>query len=809
MDDVRSATESLLADKPALEDDLEAVLVVDADAEGWTFDDVPLDSGAFGELVSHGIVVKETDEYHVANRTAVRAALDGDEDVVKDDGASGPGFSFSLPSIDQRAALALSGALLLVVAMRAFPIPSVFRGDTVVLSSNDPYAYRYVVELLLEQSGGPVDFSVLNDPPMRNGEPLFVVSLWFAAALLGGGQYATGFLLAVYPLVSAVFVSLLLYLFTLRLTNDRRVALAAVVLLAVVPDHALRTAVGFADHHAFDYVWLILTAYGLVLTVDNPDIREWAGSAASVVLAVGITGQVLAWEAGPLLILPVGLVVAGSAFMLVASKRYAVRDHSSLLLGTGISAAFVWAVHSTLNWHTDLVASTPALLFVGALFVTVFAELFVRFDLSGGAFAATELVGGVGTVVGLFVVFPSFESTLTERVDVLFATRQIAETRSLFQGDLGLIVAPIFSFGLVLFIAIPYLGWASWLVGREQRRGLLVPCTYAWFLLFLAVVQVRFSGELGTFAAFFAGLGFVHLLSVVDLTDTPPLSLVGGNRTTSSGERKGISVPSGENLRYLVVMILLVASVGLLFTPLKIDLTTIEDQEYNAAAATQEHAASSELEYPENYVLSQWDRNRMYNYFVSGDSRSYGFARSVYNPFLTSTDPQAAYQQLGSRRGYVVTTRERLPSNLNDSAVGAILHEDWGSGSSSSAGLGHYRAIHASSDGSIKVFQVVPGAVLTGNATPGETVVVRTNVSVSGTEFIYRRTTVADSTGAFRVQVPYTGTYTVGTARISITESQILEAETVAVSSVNTSSSVAVTPRVHSSLGENLAPRTD
>jgi dolichyl-diphosphooligosaccharide--protein glycosyltransferase len=809
MDDVRSATESLLADKPALEDDLEAVLSVDADADGWTFDDVPLDSGVFGELVSHGIVVKDGSEYRIANRTAVRAALAGDETVVEDDGSSVAVHSLSLPSVDRRAALALGGALLLVVAMRAFPVPSVFRGDAVVLSSNDPYAYRYVVELLLEQSSGSVDFSVLTDPPMRNGEPLFIVSLWFAAAVLGGGQYATGFVLAVYPLVSAVLVSLLLYMFTLRLTDDRRVALAAVVLIAVIPDHALRTAVGFADHHAFDYLWLMLTAYGFVLAVDRPDIREWSGSVASVFLAAGITGQVLAWEAGPLLILPVGLCVAGSALMLVGGKKHPVRIHSPILLGTGLSAAFVWTVHSTLNWHTDLVASTPALLFAEAVLVTVLAEVFVRFELSRRVFAVTELLGGVGTVVGAFVLFPGLESTLTERVDVLFATRQIAETQSLFQGDLGLIVAPIFSFGLVLFLALPYLVWTTWLVGRDQRRGLLIPCTYGWFFLFLAVVQVRFSGELGTFAAFFAGLGFVHLLYVVDITDTPPHTLVGGSRTTSPRERIGISAPSGESLRYLVVVFLLIAGVGLLFTPLKIDLTTIEEKQYNAAAATQEHAAESELEYPETYVLSHWDRNRMYNYFVNGESRSYGYARSAYVPFLASTDPQAAYQQLGSRRGYVVTNREQLPGNLNASAVGVRLHESWGSESSSSSGLGRYRAIHASPDGSIKVFQVVPGAILSGNTTPGERVVVRTNVSVSGTEFTYRRTAIANTAGEFRVRVPYAGTYTVGSARISITESQILGGETVVVSTVNTSTSVTPMPRSQPLLGAGLEPRTD
>ncbi|QSG12831.1 Dolichol phosphate-mannose mannosyltransferase [Halapricum desulfuricans] len=68
MTDVRAATESLLEDRPDLETALEELLAVDAEHDTWTFEDVPFDSGTFGELVSRDIVEKTDGEYRLRDR---------------------------------------------------------------------------------------------------------------------------------------------------------------------------------------------------------------------------------------------------------------------------------------------------------------------------------------------------------------------------------------------------------------------------------------------------------------------------------------------------------------------------------------------------------------------------------------------------------------------------------------------------------------------------------------------------------------------------------------------------------------------
>jgi dolichyl-diphosphooligosaccharide--protein glycosyltransferase len=251
MADERDAT-ATLEERPELASALESVRPVDDDAETWTFEDVPIDSGTFGELVSADLVEKVDGEYRLPEAT--RRALDGEtsDATAKQDAAD---LDLSLPAfdVDGRAVSALAGALAVVALFRTvFSYGAVFRDGAVVLSGNDPYAYRYVVESLLAAGKG-VDAALLNELGMANGEPFMVATLYWLSDLFGGTASSVGTVMAWYPVASALLTGLLLYVLAVRLTDDRRVGLAAVVFLATTPAHALRTSLGFADHHAFDY----------------------------------------------------------------------------------------------------------------------------------------------------------------------------------------------------------------------------------------------------------------------------------------------------------------------------------------------------------------------------------------------------------------------------------------------------------------------------------------------------------------------------------------------------------------------------
>jgi len=757
---------TVLDDRPELRDATAAVLAVDDEQDGWTFDDIPVDSGQFGELVSAGIVEKDGDEYRVADPDAVRAALDGETEVSGDSGLSldiGDALSFEF---DARATGLLLAALAVVFVARTYVIGSIYRGGDIVLSSNDPYYYRYHVEQVAANAGSAADVGALSVLPdgLVKGEPLMVATLWWVASLFGGSKAVIGHVLAWYPVVSALVTGVLLYLLAVRVSSDRRVGLASVLFLAFIPGHAFRTSLGFADHHAFDYPWLGLTALALVVALttvtDRASLRRPQPWVAAVGIGVGIAGQVLAWEAGPLLVLPVGLVVLGQTLLDVANDRSPLVRNAPVLAGVSLGAILAGGIHAVAAWQTALVASTPALLTAGTIVVIATAEATRRLGGTVRQLAAVDVALGVVGLVVFRFGFTDQWGTFSSRLDTLFRSDGIAETYGLFSADA---FGFLFLLGLTLFLALPAMVWGVTLA-RSDQSGWLVASSYTWVLFALAVIQVRFVGELAPFLALFAGLAFVWTASWVDVA-RPVL-------TTGNRDLRDVLIPNTRALGSLFVLFLLFGALGMVQVPVKTSQVITDDGAYGAAATVDADATDRGLEYPENYVLSRWGQNRMYNYFVNGESQSYGYARQTYGPFIAATDPGEAHNRISGRVGYVVTTETEVEE---PTTMYVRLHQHFGSKNGEVDGLAHYRPLFVSEDGSHKAFAVVPGGTIQGTAAPNATVSVATTVAVSDREIAYERRTTANQNGEFTVTVASPGTYTVTTDGGSETTVEVTE----------------------------------
>lgn len=756
MSDKPGALETL-DDRPELESAVREILPVDDEQDGWTFDDVPIDSGRFGELVSAGIVEKANDQYRLADPEAVRAVLEGDAsaDAVGTDGDGEALLADISVDIDTRAAALLAGALAIVVLARTYVIGSIYRSGHVVLSGNDPYYYRYHIERVAAEASHAADVGALSVLPegLTNGEPLMVSTLWWVASLFGGSDAGIGHVLAWYPVVSALVSAVFLYLLALRVTNDRRVGLASVLFLAIIPGHAFRTSLGFADHHAFDYPWLGLSALSvaviLTAAVDRDAIRDplpWVGAGA---LGVGVAGQVLAWEAGPLLVLPIGLAVTGQTLLDIDEERSSLVANGPVLAGVGLGAAAVGLVHLVAGWQTTPIAVAPALLAGGIAAAVATEEVLRRAGGTARHLAAVDVAAGVlGGLVFRFG-FPEQWAAFGDRFGTLLSSGGVAETYGLFSTDA---FGFLFLLGLTLLLALPAMLWGVKLA-RDGQRGWLVVGSYGWLLFGLAVLQVRFVGELAVFLALFAGYAFVQVAAWVDIAR--PV-------TDGAAERLDVRVPDARTVGSLVVLFLLFGSLGIVQVPVKTSQVTISDGAYGAASALEDDAADRQLEYPESYVLSRWGRNRMYNYFVNGESESYGYAEVYYGEFLSSRSPRDAYNGIiDGDVGYVVT---RSATVDDQSTMYSRLHESYGSRRGDVSGLQHYQPLYVSDSGRHKAFAVVPGATIRGAAAPNTTVAVAVNRTVSGTSFRYVRQVEANASGTFAVTVANPGTYTITTA---------------------------------------------
>lgn len=790
MDEMRETTELLLNEKPSLKSELYSVLEVDADEDGWKFEDIPLDSGAFGEIVSRGIVEKTDNGYRISNRDAVLAALEqrpnergekGDSDRWTPDPNAGI-IVERLERIRWPEAAGVVGSLVLLIGFRLVPYGSVFRDGFAVLSSNDPYFYRYWTTELVRGASGPFDFGILaNLPPkVATGEPLLVATLWWFSSLSGGDAGSVGTVMAWYPVIATLVGGVVVYFISIIVSGDSRIGIASVSLLAVIPAHGIRTGLGFADHHAFDYMWLALTLLALVVLADRRSEVQWTIGAAAL-LGFSVAGQTLAWDNSPVLLIPLGLYISAvltSELRAPSDSRFPIGACSvGLLIGTFL----VGIAHLILGWHSTVVAVFPSVLFVGTVALVGLRSVVWRFRWTGPVYIALQGIFGVIGVIVTASIFPSFIGELQQGLSLVFGANDVVEATSIFGEPFGPFLGPILLTGFALFLVIPYLGWVSSILYRAHDPVWLAPVVYSWYILCLSFLQVRFLGELAVVASLFAGLAFVHLASWVDLARTPKLpstpdSTVRPMRSSDSqeSELENLELPSRRDALNIAGLWLGVASFGAVLTPLKHSQVTIDDEMYAAATWMRKDAEERGWTYPDNYVFSHWNRNRMFNFFVNGQSESYGYARANFEKFVSARPVQAHdwYDKLKNKVGYIVVQdRESVPESIH----GCLRR--YGSAGDGGAGIGNFRAFYETPGGGATVFTPVPGVTLTGNG-PSEGEILgelRQSVDIKGATFEYERTVRTNEFGIYETSIQYPGVYSFNGDQIRLTEQDILD----------------------------------
>jgi len=730
-----SDLDALLDRRPELAATLDQLLSAEADV--WDPDEQNVSSEALSVLVE-GEHVERTDEgYRLADPSTVRTAVDRHRDRR------------DRRSVPVRAALAAALALVVVVRLPTFF--DVFRDGWVVLVSNDPYFYRYLVDQSL--AGGPIPS--LTERAIT-GEPLLVATLATATTLLGGSTLASGFVLAVYPVVAAVVTGALVYGIAVRVSGDARVGLAAAGLLAVTPAHAYRTALGVADHHAFDYVWLALTVLAVVdlLTRPERDRRTWLGAG---VLAVAVAAQTLSWEAAPLLLFP--LAVSLALVALVEIRRPGPERLAPVVAGLVGGAALAHAVHLLLGWQSPAVVYALDLLAVGAVGLLAVTVGVRRLGGSWTWLAAVEAVLAVAAVVAVRRL--TLLSTELEQGLAFFSSTQAAEVAGVGSnyGAVGVLVL----LGFAPLLAAPTLVWAARRGWTRLEPGWLVVGVYVVHFGVLAALQRRFGGELAPFAAVLGGVAFVTFASWLDLLypPVPMRSDAAVSAATDGGADADLVVPDRTRLALLGGLAGVVVGSGGLYAALIDRRLVIDDATYEAARWITGYVEDHDIPYPENNVLAKWGRVRVYNYFVNGEASSYGYARRTYEDFLFSTDADEWYDELDGNVGFVVTRDLPHLGLIASSTVQSCLHDRFGGAYSPDlGGVGHFQALYAteSGDGARKVFRVVPGATLRGTAEEVDTVRLVADVSLPGADFEYTRfASVTD--GSFEVTVGNPGRY--------------------------------------------------
>jgi dolichyl-diphosphooligosaccharide--protein glycosyltransferase len=722
----------------------------------------------------------------------------------------------------------LSFGALLIFRINTYSF--VLRDGTVVSGLNDPYYFRDWMEQLLAAADGPTDLSILSETSGQAFDgvrPATHALNWWLAELTG-----PDFVAAWLPVASSLAVGVLLFGIAYRLTRDIRVGFTTVGMFAFIPLHAVYSGIGFLDHQVHQYFWLAVLLTGLVLlagplrathTDDSAPVSEYLttprtwGIATLTGIAVGVSVHI--WNGSALVISPLFVYIVLRVPTDVRAGLSPVRALLPVVTATAVGASFALGLHLLLNWGQLYIALTPAYVVSVSTVIICVGEIWRRFSLPPVTLIPIE---GITAAVGAWIVARTTPDTVAEynqSLEFVLNNENIAEVVSLF--DPNILIGPFLRLGVTFFIAIPALLWITISVAWSYKPGWLSIVVYTWVFLAAATIQNRFAGQLSVVIAVFAGLGFAVLLGrlgiIRPVTEFPgpgPIATLSQAITTHAETDEGDDPESDETgtegppaspdrtqdrgsitrlgspttRRAYLALGSSLAVTGVVSAAL-VDAQTREtsysDAEYRAAQAIATHQEIVSREYPANFVLSRWGSNRMYNYFVNGESKGYDFARNTYPDFLTEQSPDEWAENNRDRVGYVVIEAE--DADLPPGTAYHMLQERLGVAMEYRNPLSHYRLLSLAGDGdspddwTLSAFAIVPGATITGTGTPGETVTAGTEVSVSGVTFPYQQAAAVNDEGEFALTVSYPGEYSLKGTQVQISESAIITGQSFSV----------------------------
>lgn len=785
MADLREDIQRLLDSGPDKEEALKEILAIDQAKSTWTFQDISVGPGTFGEIVDSSIVEKADGEYRVSDPETLRAVLQGEDDAGQHslkDSIDHISVTHLTAGIRNRSStlLAVAATLVFLFLMRILMYPRVMRENHVLSPEQDPYYYRLEMREALARTTEWYSPSAILEVGAGGSRPITYVSNWWLAAVLGGDQAAADFVTAWLPVVASIFVGVTIYYTAKTLTDDVRVGLASVFLFALVPIQAVYTGIGFLEHRLHQYVWLSVTLLALTWLASDIHRRQETHDAATAIrrhlratrtwiaslgFATGYAFSILAWGGSIIMTFPLVAYVCLRAVLDAREDRPPVLANLPLIVGVSLGTALIVALNQGWNWSSDWVAPITVLVLVGTVGVFVLAEAF--------RYTGTPAVGLLGLQIGTILAgilgirryLPDVWNSLMGRYDSLVGRRgQYTEAGGLFGDVMGGIWGPIAQIGVDFLLAMAILAFAWYKLAQEDHPAWLVVTSYATVWFGLALVQVRFAAQLSIPLVVLAGAGLVWLLAWVDLAR--PVSLLDiqsrTRATTDEDHEEPIKIPEDRTkIAYLALILLLVCGMSLIFLPSLAAEPTYDDDQYASLVAFEEHAAEHDVEDP--WVLSNRWHNRMYNYFLVNDSE--GWSERGYQNLITSENPDEATT---SDRYLVV---HEIDIEIDADIGQTILHENLGPETESVPGLAHYRALHLGETAS--AYAMVDGAEIVLNGTTTNTT-TGTTVEVKGQSYVYERPVTQIDNHSIKTTVAYPGEYEIHDKIVTVTEQDVL-----------------------------------
>lgn len=599
-----------------------------------------------------------------------------------------------------------------------------------------------------------------------------------------------GWVIAVASILTPLFGSLtpVLGYFLAERVCGRRAGWCAGLLLALIRAAVQPSALGNVDHHVFESLFMAVDLLLFVAALDAVETRRSVGLAA--VSGAAVTGGILCTTILPLLV-PMHALVALALLARARGDRAQTR-RLLLLHGTHWTATIVTLcpfVATRLAEPSGVNPALGAVWCVSALLGTAAFALALRFadptvpgsnrlPLGGlGLCVVLALVTGPRLATGEIIEFITYGARHVGVRDPWLASISESQpvTSQFYWGTFD------YTFFLVVFpVAILFMARRGW----RQSPGMLCVAVMALPAAGFAFLQLKFAG---IFIVPFATVsGWVLTEAVVFLKRQPRFA----NLTEGLIGRGIFLILTWPALAVIVSGVNMVVLSGDFFVNLHPTLLWMEGHTPKTTPLG---------DAPSDYAVAcDWSAGHWVIYFAGRPVVASPFGHTVPmreairdGAAMFMSSPEDALSLIRRRRvRYVLVTPLSLTDTMRDAAWDSasgrtlpvadpkaalrsslytylVAREGVPSEASPVPALRRFRLVHESADqvsfagfsqkhAFARLFEVVPGAVVTGQTLPGATVTVGGVIrTASGRTFDYADSVTAEANGKFELRLPY------------------------------------------------------
>ncbi|MFZ2411223.1 MAG: oligosaccharyl transferase, archaeosortase A system-associated, partial [Candidatus Methanoperedens sp.] len=675
----------------------------------------------------------------------------------------------------------LLSILLLAVAVRLWVFPFVFLNGGVTLLGADSYYHARRILATVAHFPSALSFdSYINFPygSSIGWAPLYDQFIALIALIIGMGKpglYTIEVTAALVPLLLGVLTVWLVFLIAEKLF-DWRVGLISAGIFAITPAHVYVSFLGYADHHVAEtllstaaYLFFIMAlknAQKINISFSNFRNNLLKNSVLPALTGITLSLSIFTWNGAPIFVGLIGLYIP---IQFVIDRKFGRNSDYLILTGSIaflVSLLIITPIAISQDTGFDYNSSLPSLFHVG--FLAVFFFLCVLLGLmqymrykKWWYNPLLLIMVFFASVFSLQTFYPEFYQSASNGLNYLYGEgilSTIQEAVPLFKSQAGLFTLENVwrAFTLSFYLAVLSLVYYIYKTARTKYSNEAV-FLIVWTLIVLAltVLQKRFIYLLAVNVAIFSG----YFITIVLERPAPEQS------TAKKLKRQKKNQSASGFLPILAIILVLLMAVPNILVVKSMATTEIAAPDAdiresfkwlrdNSAPTSYYDTPDKPAEYG---VMSWWDYGNWILYISRRPVVANNFQTGIDDAahFLTEPDEQAANGILDKRKvRFIITDAQMLKLKFSSIAMLAGKNAADYYGTSDDApirsvnaenkkffaamlsrlhvfdgdGLVHYRLIYESNTTAIrspdikyiKIFEYVPGAIISGKANDGD-----------------------------------------------------------------------------------------